>query len=119
MAGALDHPMLEHGPAGRVGMGGAAVAPSADSLALLRRGRRLQAGGRGVASLADDLVAVAGMDRPVQVAVEHDGRHHPLLCLDRLGWIEVAVAPFCMAAKADGMSLAAPAARPEWTPTAA
>src|SRR3954453_673607 len=79
MAGALDHPMLEHGPAGRVGMGGAAVAPSADSLALLRRGRRLQAGGRGVGSLADNLVAIAGMDRPVLVAVEHDGRHHPLL----------------------------------------
>ena len=62
-----------------IGMGRAAVAPSAGYLALLRRRRGLQAVGRGAACLGDDLIAVARIDCPVLVAVEHDRRHHPLL----------------------------------------
>ena len=77
MAGALDHPLLEHRPATRVGVERAAVGPPAGCLPLLHGRRRLQVRCRGAPGLGDDLVAVARMDRRVPVAVEHDRRHDP------------------------------------------
>ena len=108
MAGALDHPVLEHRPTGRVGVGRAPVAPSAGGLTLPRRRRRLQAAvaaprawamtwsplrGSTVRSWSP-WNTIVGTIRPSPTAGDAP---------DRDGG--VVAPPPCMAAKADGMSL--------------
>ncbi len=118
MAGAVDHPLLDHRLPIRVNMQRTAVGVTTGNLAFLgvyperRTPRRL----------SNDRVAITWVDRGVPVAMEDNGRNDPPL---RPGWRGASrrcaepPLPRCIAASAEGMSRAAPQARPECTPIAA
>ena len=65
--------------------------------------------------LRNDRVGVTGIDGGIPFTMKNDGRHRGSLVGDRFGCSP----PRCIAAKADGMSRAAPQANPECTPIAA
>ena len=106
-------PLLQHRPPTIVCIEGAREPAAIRRLAVFHRGSQVAGGCPG---LCQDILAVAGVHRRVPIGVEHNGWDgvRPV----SLG--KGVPAPPCrMAAKAEGMSRAAPQARPECTPTAA
>ena len=108
MARAVKDPLLKDLPAGVLELDRAGVGHAGWRLAMRHRLGQ----SRILPCLGDDVVAVARVDGPVGIAMECDGLYRPPFALGRN------VPPPPMAAKADGMSRAAPQASPEWTPTA-
>ena len=109
VARTVQDPLLKDLPTCLVELGRSGIGHAAWRLAMGNRlGQR-----RILTCLDDDVVAVDGVDGPVGIAMEYDGRDRPSFGPRRIA------PPPPMAAKAVGMSRAAPPARPEWTPTAA
>jgi len=98
---AMNHPLLQNFVAACVGVHSAAVASASSRLSLADRNPKICRRIR----LRNDLIPIDGVDGQVSIPVEYD-------CANGAASRQTC-APARMAANADGMSLAAPQAKPE------
>ena len=115
MAGSVKNPLLQHRSPAFIRLNGAGVTHPSRCLAAGDGGPKIRRSLR----LGNDLIPVDGVDGRVAVTVKHDGRNSAVWIVVRNGCHAPDDRPCRIAAKAEGMSVAAPHAKPECTPMAA